>query len=49
MVRSPGCQSVPDPSLGLWDKASLRKAAADVWEDRWKETEAAEAKPKKAE
>jgi hypothetical protein len=35
LVRSPGAQSVPDPSLGLWDKASLRKAAADVWQDRW--------------
>ena len=49
MVRSPGCRSVPDPSLGLWEKTSLRKAAADVWQDRWKETEAAEARPKKAE
>jgi hypothetical protein len=35
LIASPGCQSVPDPSLGLWDKASLRKAAADVWRDRW--------------
>jgi hypothetical protein len=37
MVRSPGCRSVPDPSLEPWDKASLRKAAADVWRDRWDE------------
>lgn len=38
LVRSPGCQSIPDPSLGLWNQATLRKAAADVWKDRWKET-----------
>lgn len=44
MLRSPGCQSVPDPLLGLWDKRSLRKAAADVWQDRWEETAAAEEK-----
>jgi len=49
LVRSPGCQSVPDPSLGLWDKTSLRRAAADVWQDRWKETVAAQERPKKAE
>lgn len=36
LIASPGCQSIPDPSLGLWDKTSLRKAAADVWQDRWK-------------
>ena len=35
LIASPGCQAVPNPSLGLWDKASLRKAAADVWRDRW--------------
>ena len=49
MVRSPGCRSVPDPSLGLWDKASLRRAAAEVWQDRWKEATAAEEKPTGAE
>ena len=49
MVRSPGCRSVPAPTLGLWDKTSLRKAAADVWQDRWKETVAAEEKPNNAE
>ncbi|HID76508.1 MAG TPA: hypothetical protein EYP56_10980 [Planctomycetaceae bacterium] len=37
LVASPGCQTVPDPSLGLWDKATLRKAAAEVWRDRWEE------------
>lgn len=48
LIASPGCQSVPDPSLGLWDKASLRKAAAEVWQDRWEETTAVEEeKPKK--
>jgi hypothetical protein len=45
LVRSPGCRSVPDPSLGLWDKSSLRKAAADVWRDHWEET-ATEEKPR---
>ena len=37
LARSPGCQSIPDPSLGQWDQATLRKAAADVWKDRWRE------------
>jgi hypothetical protein len=49
MVRSPGCRSVPDPSLNGWDRKSLRKAAADVWQDRWEEPAAAEEKAKKAE
>jgi len=40
LVRSPGAPSVPDPSL--WDQSSLRKAAADVWRDRWEEVVAAE-------
>lgn len=40
LIASPGCRSIPDPSLGLWDKDSLRKAAADVWRDRWEETAA---------
>jgi hypothetical protein len=35
LVASPGCRSVPDLSLGLWDSKSLRKAAEDVWADRW--------------
>jgi len=47
LVRSPGCQSVPDPSLGLWDRDSLRKAAADVWQDRWEGTTTAEMKTSK--
>jgi len=46
LIASPGCQSIPDPLLGLWSKASLRKAAADVWRDRWKEAAiAAEEEP----
>jgi hypothetical protein len=48
LVRSPGSQSVPDPSIGLWDKTSLRKAAVDVWRDRWEET-ALETKEKRGE
>jgi hypothetical protein len=36
LLASPGCQAVPDPSLGHWDQGSLRKAAVDVWRDRWK-------------
>jgi hypothetical protein len=35
LIASPGCPSVPDPSLGLWDETSLREAAAEVWRDRW--------------
>ncbi len=37
LVRSPDCQQLPDQSLGLWSRESLRKAAADVWKDRWSE------------
>lgn len=37
LVRSPDCQQLPDQSLGLWSRESLRKAAADVWKDRWPE------------
>ena len=35
LLASPGCRSLPDLSLGVWNTASLRKAAADVWRDRW--------------
>lgn len=35
LIASPDCRAVPDPSAGLWDTTSLRKAAADVWRDRW--------------
>jgi hypothetical protein len=44
LVASPGCRSVPDPSLGLWNPQTLRKAAADVWRDRWVEPEDQEQK-----
>ena len=37
LLRSPGCPYLPDLSQGLWDPATLRKAAADVWRDRWEE------------
>jgi hypothetical protein len=37
LLASPGCRSLPDPSLGLWNPRTLRKAAADVWRDRWDE------------
>lgn len=37
LVRSPGCRYLPDMSLGLWNQKTLRKAAADVWKDRWEE------------
>ena len=42
VLRSPGCRYLPDMSQGLWDRASLRKAAADVWRDRWDESSVAE-------
>jgi len=37
LMRSPGCRYLPDMSHGLWGRESLRKAAADVWRDRWDE------------
>ncbi|MHB8900751.1 MAG: hypothetical protein ACYC6Y_18530 [Thermoguttaceae bacterium] len=37
LIRSPGCQQLPDPSQGLWNRENLRKAAAEVWKDRWAE------------
>ena len=37
LLRSPGCPYLPDLSQGLWDRETLRKAAADVWRDRWDE------------
>jgi hypothetical protein len=37
LLRSPDCRQLPDRSLGLWSRESLRKAAADVWKDRWEE------------
>lgn len=42
LLRSPGCPYLPDLSEGLWDKETLRKAAADVWRDRWEEEAVAE-------
>ncbi len=35
LLASPGCQQVPDLSRSAWDKHTLRKAAAEVWRDRW--------------
>lgn len=43
LFRSPDCRQLPDPALGLWDRESLRKAAADVWRDRWEEPAGGEA------
>ena len=37
LLRSPDCRLFPDMSLGLWTHETLRKAAADVWSDRWEE------------
>ena len=37
LLRSPGCRYLPDLSQGLWNPTTLRKAAADVWRDRWEE------------
>ncbi len=44
LVRSPDCGQLPDPSLAPWTRESLRKAAADVWKDRWPEPAAAPAR-----
>lgn len=37
LLRSPDCRQLPDPVLGFWNRETLRKAAADVWNDRWEE------------
>ena len=37
LLQSPGCQALPDLSQSPWCPASLRRAAADVWRDRWVE------------
>jgi hypothetical protein len=42
LLRSPDCRQLPDMSLGLWNQETLRKAAADVWKDRWQEPAVAE-------
>lgn len=43
LVRCPGSRAVPDPATTAWTPASLRKAAADVWQARWPESAAAPA------
>ena len=35
LLRSPGCQALPDLSRSIWTPASLRRAAAEVWRDQW--------------
>jgi hypothetical protein len=45
LVRCPGCLAVPDPDASTWNASSLRKAAADVWRDRWTEQVAAAPTP----
>jgi hypothetical protein len=37
LLRCSGGGEIPDPARSVWDPPSLRKAAADVWRDRWDE------------
>lgn len=37
LARCPGSRTLPDPATMVWNPASLRKAAADVWVARWPE------------
>jgi len=37
LFASPGCRRIPELSRSAWSKHTLRKAAADVWRDRWAE------------
>lgn len=46
LARCPGAHTVPDPANSVWTATSLRKAAADVWRDRWVESAITPTKPK---
>ncbi len=43
-ARCPGAKSVPDPATSAWTSSSLRRAATEVWHDRWDKPPASTAK-----
>lgn len=43
-ARCPGAKSIPDPATSVWSASSLRKAATEVWRDRWDKSSATAAK-----